>query len=164
MRILAWGKAGSVHLVLNTFCFKLEGHVWVEWPLGNCSYRTGARERCGCQFLSVSTWKCSFWPLWFQMRNLLWFELAFACKKCIISLWLLLRCFSLLFRSLTIILILAASGMRKLLGQGLNLCHSSDLSYNSDNTRSLTCCATRKLQLWCILIRLFLDLFHFRFT
>ena len=30
--------------------------------------------------------------------------------------------------------------------QGLNLSHSSDLSYSSDNTRSLTCWATRELQ------------------
>jgi len=29
-------------------------------------------------------------------------------------------------------------GMWKFPGQGLNLCHSSDLSYSSDNTGSLT--------------------------
>ena len=33
-------------------------------------------------------------------------------------------------------------GMWKFQGQGLNLCHSND------NTRSLTHCATRKLQIW----------------
>ena len=30
-------------------------------------------------------------------------------------------------------------------GQGSNLHHSSDLSYSSDNTRSLTCCIAREL-------------------
>ena len=29
--------------------------------------------------------------------------------------------------------------MQKFLGQGLNLCQSSDLSHSSDNTGSLTC-------------------------
>ena len=33
-------------------------------------------------------------------------------------------------------------GIWKILGQGLNLCHSSDPSCCSDNTRSLTCYAT----------------------
>ena len=35
--------------------------------------------------------------------------------------------------------------MSKFLGQGLNLCHSSNLSRYSDNAGSLTCCATREL-------------------
>ena len=30
-------------------------------------------------------------------------------------------------------------------GQGLNPCHSSNLSHSSDNTGSLTCCPTREL-------------------
>ena len=38
-----------------------------------------------------------------------------------------------------------AHGMRKFPGQGLNPHHSSDLSHKSDNTGSLTCCATREL-------------------
>ena len=37
-------------------------------------------------------------------------------------------------------------GMWKFLGQGLNLCHSSDLNPCSDNA-GLTCCTTRELQL-----------------
>ena len=35
--------------------------------------------------------------------------------------------------------------MWKFLGQGPNLCHSSDISRCSDNTRSLTHCTTREL-------------------
>ena len=36
----------------------------------------------------------------------------------------------------------------EILGQRLNLCHSSDLSCCSDNARSLTHCATRELPIW----------------
>ena len=36
-------------------------------------------------------------------------------------------------------------GMWKFLGQELNLCHSSNLSYCSENAESLTSCATREL-------------------
>ena len=39
------------------------------------------------------------------------------------------------------------------LGQGLNLCYSSDLSHYSDNTGSLTRCATRELLLYLCLIK-----------
>ena len=39
-----------------------------------------------------------------------------------------------------------ACGMWKFLGQGLNLCHSSDLSCCSNNGRSLTHCTSRELQ------------------
>ena len=35
-------------------------------------------------------------------------------------------------------------GMQKLLGQGLNPCHSNDLSHSSDSARSLTFCAARE--------------------
>lgn len=35
-------------------------------------------------------------------------------------------------------------GMWRFLGQGLELCHSSTPSYCSDNTRYLSCCATRE--------------------
>ena len=50
-------------------------------------------------------------------------------------------------------------GIWKFLGQGSNLCHSSDQSCCSDNTRSLTCCAIRELpksfKFWCNPIYLF---------
>ena len=36
--------------------------------------------------------------------------------------------------------------MLKFLGQGSNLCHRSNPSHSSDNTRSLTYCTTRELQ------------------
>ena len=38
-----------------------------------------------------------------------------------------------------------AHSMWKFPDQGLDLCHSSDLSCCSDNARSLTCCTTREL-------------------
>ena len=38
-----------------------------------------------------------------------------------------------------------AHGMRKFLGQGWNQPHSRDSNHSSDNTGSLTCCATREL-------------------
>ena len=38
-----------------------------------------------------------------------------------------------------------AQGMQKFLGQGLNPCHSSDPSYNSDNAKSFSHGATREL-------------------
>ena len=41
-----------------------------------------------------------------------------------------------------------ACSMWKFPGQGLKLCHSSNWSLGSDNARSLTCCATRKLLKW----------------
>ena len=40
-------------------------------------------------------------------------------------------------------------GMWKFLGQRPNLCHSNDLSGLSDNTGSLTCCATGEVQSLC---------------
>ena len=52
-------------------------------------------------------------------------------------------------------------GMWKFLGQGLNLCHSRDLSYYSDNARSLTYCTTKELQeyhyFWSLLFPLWLQ-------
>ena len=39
--------------------------------------------------------------------------------------------------------------MRKFPGQGLNPSSGSDLSHSSDNTRSLTCSATRELPQTC---------------
>ena len=41
-------------------------------------------------------------------------------------------------------------GTRTFLGQGLNPCHSSDTNHSTDNTRFLTCGATREL-LWVYL-------------
>ena len=38
-----------------------------------------------------------------------------------------------------------ACGVWKFLGQGSNLCHSSNLSHCSDNARSLTFCTTKEL-------------------
>ena len=43
-------------------------------------------------------------------------------------------------------LFVLATLMWKFLGQGSNLCHNSDPSFNNDSTRSLTFCATRELQ------------------
>ena len=44
-----------------------------------------------------------------------------------------------IFNSLFIYLFIGqARGMLKFPGQGLNLCHSSDLSHSSENARSLT--------------------------
>ena len=45
-------------------------------------------------------------------------------------------------------------GMRKFPGWGSNLCCSSDLSHNSDNTRSLTHWATREHPIFVILIEI----------
>ena len=42
--------------------------------------------------------------------------------------------------------------MWKFPGQGLNLCHSSDPRYCSDNAGSLTCCIARKLPGDCVLM------------
>ena len=49
--------------------------------------------------------------------------------------------------SLLLLLLLSccAQGLWKFLGQGLTLHHSSDQRHSSDNTRSLTCWATREL-------------------
>ena len=41
-----------------------------------------------------------------------------------------------------------ACGMQKFLGQGSNQHHSSDPGHCSDNAKSLTCCATKELQLY----------------
>ena len=56
-----------------------------------------------------------------------------------------------------------AHGMQKSWGQGLNPCHSSDLSHNSDNTGSLTCCATWEFQIDYFQSILLLSLFLFLF-
>ena len=52
-----------------------------------------------------------------------------------------------------------AHRFRKFPGQGLNLCHSSDLRCCSDNVRSLACCATRELPDPLIWLLYFFSLF-----
>ena len=41
--------------------------------------------------------------------------------------------------------------MQKFLGQGLNLCYSSDLSHSSDNAGSITHCTTRELLIFLLI-------------
>ena len=49
-------------------------------------------------------------------------------------------------------------GMWKFLGQGSNLHHGSNPSCYSDNTRSLTCCATKELQTYIFFQQIFICL------
>lgn len=82
--------------------------------------------------------KCatSFRLPWFLMRNLLTFELLFPYRWCVISLWLLSRCFSLLlvFRCLTVMcfvfLWVFLSGLTQLLNS-VGLCLLPNLSFHS---------------------------------
>ena len=51
-----------------------------------------------------------------------------------------------------------ASGIQNFPGQGLNPCHSSNLSHSNDNNRSLTCLATRELCKFYIFVELNISL------
>ena len=52
------------------------------------------------------------------------------------------------FLSLSLLFLCHICGMRKFLGQGLNLCHSSNQSHSSGNTGSLAPWATNELVFW----------------
>ena len=54
-------------------------------------------------------------------------------------------------------------GIWEFLGQGSNLCHSGNLSHNSDNSGSLTCCTIREFSFNSALEHIKIPLFYWLF-